>query len=127
MESENQKTHIDHWWICRPGIVLAACGLLPGTFFIGYAVLSVFQGLFVPLFTGPFTVLMQTQFAPNYLGRIFALYASINQLPAIAGLVLTSLVADRIGIENFFVLGGTVTVLTAAALFFLPSVNKLDT
>nr|WP_295870363.1 MFS transporter [uncultured Chitinophaga sp.] len=109
------------------GIVLAACGLLPGTFFIGYAVLSIFQGLFVPLFTGPFTVLMQTQFAPNYLGRIFALYTSINQLPSIAGLVLTSLVADRIGIENFFVLGGTVTVLTAAALFFLPSVNKLDT
>ncbi|MDH5827156.1 hypothetical protein ACFX5U_06775 [Sphingobacterium sp. SG20118] len=52
------------------GVVLAICGALPSGYFTAYAILTIVQGFAVPLFTGPFTVLIQTQFPPAYLGRV---------------------------------------------------------
>ncbi len=108
------------------GLVLAICGALPSTYFVTYAVLTVFQGLLVPLFTGSFTVLLQTQFAPEYLGRIFALFGSISQIPAIIGLLLTGFIADNMGVEKIFLIGGAVISLIGGLLLCISSVRKLE-
>lgn len=108
------------------GLVLAICGALPSTFFITYAVLTIGQGLAVPFFTGPFTVLIQTQFESVYLGRVFALYGSLSQLPAIIGLLFAGFIADEIGVEKLFLFGGLVVMLTGVSLFFIPAVQRVE-
>lgn len=108
------------------GLVLALCGALPSSFFITYAVLTIGQGLAVPLFTGPFTVLIQTQFESVYLGRVFALYGSLSQFPAIIGLLFAGFIADEIGVEKLFLFGGIIVMLTGVSLFFIPAVQRVE-
>lgn len=108
------------------GIVLAVCGVLPSTYFTVFVVLTIFQGLAVPLFTGPFTVLIQTQFASEYLGRVFALFGSVSQLPAMIGLLFAGFIADDIGVEKLFLFGGLVLAIIGIGLIFIPSVQQLE-
>lgn len=107
-------------------LVLALCGALHSSFFITYAVLTIGQGLAVPLFTGPFTVLIQTQFESVYLGRVFALYGSLSQFPAIIGLLFAGFIADEIGVEKLFLFGGIIVMLTGVSLFFIPAVQRVE-
>ena len=88
--------------------------------------LTVIQGLVVPLYTGPFTALLQTQFAPSYLGRIFSLYGSISQFPSVIGLLLTGFIADRLGVENIFIIGGIAISITGILLLCSASVRNLE-
>lgn len=82
------------------GLALAVCGMLPGNGYVFFAILTVVQGLIVPFLSGPFTSLLQTQFKPIYLGRVFSLFDSVSLFPSIIGLFVTSFVADSLGIGN---------------------------
>ena len=108
------------------GIIIALCGVLPKDGFIIYAVLTVIQGISVPFFSGPFTTLMQTQFAPQYLGRVFALFDSISSFPAIIGLFATGFIADALGIANIFLYCGIATVLAAVWMMSMSSIRNLE-
>ncbi len=108
------------------GIALATCGVLPPTYFTAYAVMTILQGLAVPFFTGPYTVLVQTQFDPKYLGRVFSISGSIVQLPAMLGLLFAGILADDIGVEKVFLIGGIVVTTTAIFLSLIPAVRRLE-
>lgn len=108
------------------GLALALCGMLPSTGYILFAILTVVQGLIVPFFSGPFTSLLQTQFKPAYLGRVFSLFDSISLFPSIFGLLITSFVADTFGIGNIFIYCGFAIVLTAILMMCIPSVRRLE-
>src|SRR5690606_28820062 len=108
------------------GIALATCGLLPPTYFTDYAVMTIIQGLAVPFFTGPYTVLVQTQFEPKYLGRVFSIYGSIVQLPAMLGLLFVGILADDICVEKVFLIGGMIVTVTAIFLGSIPAVRSLE-
>ena len=104
---------------------MALCGLLPTDGFILFAILTVMQGIVIPFYSGPFTTLLQTQFKPNYLGRVFALFDSVSLFPSIIGLLITSVMADSLGIANIFVYCGIAIVLTAVWMMCIPSVRNL--
>lgn len=108
------------------GLALALCGMLPSTGYVIFAILTVVQGLIVPFFSGPFTSLLQTQFKPAYLGRVFSLFDSISLFPSIFGLLITSFVADTFGIGNIFIYCGFAIVLTAILMMCIPSVRRLE-
>ena len=107
------------------GLALAICGMLPGNGYVFFAILTVVQGLIVPFLSGPFTALLQTQFKPIYLGRVFSLFDSISLFPSIIGLLVTSFVADSLGIGNIFIYCGFAIVLTAILMMCIPSVRNL--
>lgn len=108
------------------GLALAICGMLPGNGYVFFAILTVVQGLIVPFLSGPFTALLQTQFKPIYLGRVFSLFDSISLFPSIIGLLVTSFVADSLGIGNIFIYCGFAIVLTAILMMCIPSVRNLE-
>lgn len=108
------------------GVALALCGVLPSSFFFAYAILTVVQGLAVPLYAASFTALLQTQFSISYMGRIFALYGSITQLPSIFGLLLTGYLADEMGVENIFLCGGIAISIAGVLLLCSTSIRRLE-
>lgn len=108
------------------GVALALCGVLPADGFIIFAILTVIQGIAVPFFSGPFTSLIQTQFEPAYLGRVFSLFDSISLIPSIVGLFVTGIVADSLGIANIFVYCGIAILLTAILMLCIPAVRNLE-
>lgn len=108
------------------GLALAICGMLPSTGYVYFAVLSVIQGIIVPFFSGPFTSLLQTQFKPVYLGRIFSLFDSISLFPSMLGLLVTGFIADTIGIPSLFLYCGVATMLSAVWMMSIPAVRNLE-
>lgn len=108
------------------GVTIALCGVLPGNGYWFFAALTVIQGLTVPFFSGPFTTLMQTQFKPKYLGRVFALFDSVSLFPSIIGLFITSFIADSLGIAHIFIYCGIATVLAAIWMICIPSIQGLE-
>lgn len=108
------------------GVTIALCGMLPKDGYLFFAILTVIQGLTVPFFSGPFTTLMQTQFKPQYLGRVFALFDSVSLFPSIIGLFATSFFADSLGIANIFLYCGIATVLAAVWMMTIRSIRNLE-
>lgn len=108
------------------GVTIALCGILPKDGYLFFAILTVIQGLTVPFFSGPFTTLMQTQFKPQYLGRVFALFDSVSLFPSIIGLFATSFFADSLGIANIFLYCGIATVLAAVWMMTIRSIRNLE-
>lgn len=79
-----------------------------------------------PIFSGPFTSLLQTQFKPAYLGRVFSLFDSVSLLPSIIGLFITGFIADSLGIANIFICCGIAIVFTSILMMCIPAVRDLE-
>ncbi|MDM1044535.1 MFS transporter [Myroides sp. 1354] len=107
------------------GLALLICGSLSPHLFVIYAILTVVQGIAVPLYEGSITALIQTQFESKYLGRIFGLIGSICQIPAIIGLMFTAELADRFGVQNVYVAGGIALCFCAILVLSIRRVREL--
>lgn len=108
------------------GVVLIVCGVLPSSYFTLFAILTVLQGIAVPLYEGSITALIQTQFDIKYLGRVFGIVGSVCQIPAIIGLVFTAQLADKLGVQNVYVAGGMALCFCAVLVICIPSVRNLE-
>lgn len=121
-----RKVVLISWSYLLIGVTITLCGVLPKDGFVYYAILSVIQGITIPFYSGPFTTLMQTQFKPKYLGRVFSLFDSVSLFPSIIGLFVTGFVADSLGIANIFIYCGIATTLATIWMINIPSIQRLE-
>jgi MFS transporter, DHA3 family, macrolide efflux protein len=83
-------------------------------------------GLMNPLTMGPFFAVIQSTVEPDMQARIFSLMSSIGGGMAPIGLIIAGPVADRVGIQSWFLLGGSLCILMAAAGLFIPDVMNIE-
>jgi DHA3 family macrolide efflux protein-like MFS transporter len=107
------------------GLTFALSGILPPTGFVIFAVITAFGGISMSVYSGSFTVVMQTMVEPSVLGRVFSMYGSITLLPSMLGLLATGFIADSIGITNAFIISGIAISAIGLAAFFVPPVGKM--
>jgi DHA3 family macrolide efflux protein-like MFS transporter len=108
------------------GAAISVSGLLPPSGFVVFAVMSGLMGLSAPLYSAPHMALMQEKIPPEFLGRIFGLYGSLMSFTMLIGLALSGLLADMVGINIWFLLGGIVIIILAIVTFSLPSIRAID-
>lgn len=108
------------------GISLAVSGLLPRNGFVLFAVCCLVMGLSVPFYAGVQTSLFQEKIKPEFLGRVFSLTGSIISLAMPVGLILSGLFADKIGVNNWFLISGILIVGIGIACPLVPAVKLLD-
>lgn len=108
------------------GISLAVSGLLPRNGFVLFAVCCLAMGLSVPFYAGVQTSLFQKKIKPEFLGRVFSLTGSIISLAMPVGLILSGLFADKIGVNNWFLISGILIVGIGVACPLVPAVKSLD-
>lgn len=108
------------------GISLAVSGLLPRNGFVLFAVCCLAMGLSVPFYAGVQTSLFQEKIKPEFLGRVFSLTGSIISLAMPVGLILSGLFADKIGVNNWFLISGILIVGIGVACPLVPAVKSLD-
>ena len=70
--------------------------------------------------------LFQEKIKPEYLGRVFSLTGSIMSLAMPVGLILSGIFADRIGVNNWFLISGILIVGIAIVCPLIPVVKSLD-
>jgi len=107
------------------GLTFVFSGILPPTGFVYFAAVTVIGGITMTLYSGSFTVIVQTMVEPTALGRVFSLYGSITLLPSMIGLLATGFIADSIGIANAFLISGTGIALMGISAFMIPPIRKM--
>lgn len=108
------------------GASLTISGLLPTSGFVIFVVCCAVMGLSVPFYSGVQTALFQEKIKPEYLGRVFSLTGSIMSLAMPVGLILSGIFADRIGVNNWFLISGILIVGIALVCPLIPAIKLLD-
>lgn len=107
------------------GFTFMFSGILPASGYVFFAAVTVFGGISYAVYSGSFTVVVQTMVEPATLGRVFSLYGSITLLPSMVGLLSTGFIADSIGIGNAFAISGIAIIMIGIAAFFVPAIRKM--
>lgn len=105
---------------------LFVSGLLsPGGFAV-FAVCSWLMGVSGPFYWGIYTPLLQSNFEARYLGRVLSLSASIRLISGPVGLSISGVLAQRYGVEKWFLVAGGLVLLAAFLCLGVPSVRGCD-
>ena len=83
-------------------------------------------GLMSPITMGPFFAIVQSTVEPDMQARIFSLLSSVGGAMAPLGLMIAGPVADRAGIQAWFLLGGLLCILMAVTGLFIPAVMNIE-
>ena len=110
----------------RPGRGTLAIGLAPAAAFV-LAVAGIFlAGFMHPIGNGPLFAVMQARVAPEMQGRIFTLVNSMAAACTPLGLAVAGPVADAIGVQAWFKVGGLVCIVAGVGGLLVPAILHLE-
>ena len=99
------------------GLCLIVIGSVPRNMLMIFVIASAVLGASIPFYSSIRTSIIQMKFAPEYLGRIFALTSALTTFTTPVGLICAGLFAEKIGIANWFFYSGVASVALAGISF----------
>ncbi len=108
------------------GLGSLGLGLVPATAFPLAIALLFWLGFVNPITNGPLLAAVQASVAPEMQGRVFTLITSTASAMTPLGLIIAGPVADRFGVQAWFLVGGIVTLLMTGVAFFLPPIMNFE-
>jgi DHA3 family macrolide efflux protein-like MFS transporter len=108
------------------GIGTGAVGLVPANAFVWALVAFGFAGIMQPIVNGSLGATLQAVIDPGMQGRVFTLVGSLAMAMTPIGLLLAGPIADFLGLQTWYVLGGGLCIFMGSLAFLLPSVMKLE-
>ena len=115
--------------------MLGVLGLGMGVMVIGLAPVTIFMmavagygiaGFMSPMVNGSIYAILQAKVAPEMQGRIFTLFSSFAMAMTPLSMLVAAPVAELLGVRSWFLIGGALTILLAAAAFLMPSIMNLE-
>ena len=108
------------------GIGTTVIGLTPATAFT-LAVGAIFlDGFMNPIANGSLMAALQSIVPPQMQGRVFTLVASGAAAMSPLGLAIAGPVADALGVQIWFLIGGIATILMGTGSFFVPAIMRVE-
>jgi DHA3 family macrolide efflux protein-like MFS transporter len=108
------------------GVGCLVMGLLPPTAF-GLAILTMFfLGVVNPIANGPLLAAIQAVVTPGMQGRVFSLIGTVSAAMSPIGLIIAGPIADKLGVQTWFIIGGVVTLMMGIASFFVPAIMHFE-
>lgn len=101
-------------------------GFVPSNAFPLAIALFFWLGFSNPITNGPLMAAVQATVAPEMQGRVFTLIGSVASAMTPLGLIVAGPVADRFGVQTWFILGGIMTLVMAVASLFIPAVMNFE-
>jgi len=108
------------------GIFFVILGLVPASAFDLSLGLIFMAGLMNPLMNGPFMAIVQSVVPLEMQGRVFTVIMSMSGLAAPIGMAIAGPVADRFGVQLWFVIGGILSILMGVMLGLVPATRHLE-
>jgi len=90
---------------------------------VGGALLT---GIMQPITNGPLFAVMQSTVAPDMQARVFSLLGSLASGMSPIGLIIAGPISDKMGIQTWFLLGGSLCILMAIAGLFIPALMNIE-
>jgi DHA3 family macrolide efflux protein-like MFS transporter len=108
------------------GLGCLALGLLPATAFTLAVVAMFYLGVINPIVNGPLLAAVQAAVEPEMQGRVFSLIGSFSAAMSPLGLIIAGPVADYMGVQSWFIIGGVVCALMGVVGYFIPAVMTFE-
>lgn len=108
------------------GLPMAVIGIVPADIF-GLAVGAGFvAGVMQPIVNGSLGAVLQATVDPAMQGRVFTLLSSFATAMTPLGLLMAGPMADVLGVQSWYVVGGLLCAAMGVIGLFIPSVMKLE-
>lgn len=108
------------------GVGTALVGLAPADGLVIAIAAFVIAGLMNPIVNGSLGAILQAVIDPGMQGRVMSLVNSMAMAMTPIGLLLAGPIADALGLQTWYVLGGGLCIFMGLISFVLPSVMKLE-
>jgi DHA3 family macrolide efflux protein-like MFS transporter len=108
------------------GLGVVIVGLAPASLFYLAVIGLLFAGVMSAFTNGPLMAIFQAVVAPEMQGRVFALMGSLTAAMMPLGLIIAGPMADIVGVQAWFVMGGIVCIVTGVASFFIRDLQTLE-
>jgi DHA3 family macrolide efflux protein-like MFS transporter len=108
------------------GIGFSLIGFVPSNLFWLGVVSAFFAASMVPMVNGPVHAILQSAVEPEMQGRVFTLVGSLSSAMAPLGLIIAGPVADAIGVQSWYVIGGVACILMAVVGYSIPAVMNIE-
>jgi len=83
-------------------------------------------GIMQPITNGPLFAVMQSTVAPDMQARVFSLLGSLASGMAPIGLIIAGPISDKMGIQTWFLLGGSLCIFMALVGLFIPALMNIE-
>jgi DHA3 family macrolide efflux protein-like MFS transporter len=113
------------------GLIGMGAGILvvglapPSAFWVAWGGLLL-AGFMNPIANGPFFAILQDVVAPEVQGRVFTVIGSLSAAASPLGMAIAGPVADRLGVQVWFMTGGAAALLMGAVMPLIPSIMRLE-
>jgi DHA3 family macrolide efflux protein-like MFS transporter len=108
------------------GFAMVVIGFLsPSAFWLAVLMLLV-GGFSNPMVNGPLLAVIQSVVSPEMQGRVFTLMISAATAMTPLGLIIAGPLADRLGVQSWFVAGGLISSLLGVGAFFIPTITNIE-
>ena len=106
------------------GVGTVIIGMAPETAFFPALVAMGVVGCMNSITNGPAFAILQAKVAPEMQGRVFTVVGSACAVMAPLGMSIAGPVADSIGVQSWYVIGGSVTILLGITALFIPALSE---
>jgi MFS transporter, DHA3 family, macrolide efflux protein len=101
-------------------------GLMPSSGYLPALGAMLLMGLSNPIVNGPLFAALQSCVAPEMQGRVFTLLLSAATAMMPIGLVIAGPLADAMGVQTWFIIGGVVTFAMGISGLFIPALMNFE-
>jgi DHA3 family macrolide efflux protein-like MFS transporter len=108
------------------GISALITGFAPSSLFVMAVAGNTLFGMMNPLVNGPIFALLQEKIAPEMQGRVFTLVSALAGLISPIGMALAAPVADNLGVQVWWWIGGAFCMLMGASALFIRPIMTLE-
>ena len=108
------------------GVGTLLFGVAPGSWFWLAVAASAIMGVMIPLANGPLQAIMQSKVAPEMQGRVMGTTNSICMMMMPLSLLISAPVAELLGTEVWYWVGGGLVILMGVAASFVPEIMHLE-
>jgi DHA3 family macrolide efflux protein-like MFS transporter len=108
------------------GLGFLLLGLTPATMFWMALATTVLAAVMSSMTNGSLMAVLQTTVAPAMQGRVFTLMVSMATAISPLGLAVAGPVADRLGVQIWYIVGGGVCTGMGILAFFVPSILNME-
>jgi len=108
------------------GLGAIGMGIVPGTAYPVALGLMVWMGLANPITNGPLFALVQARVAPEMQGRVFTVINSLATAMTPLGMMIAGPVADWLGLQTWYVVGGLGCIVMSVVALLLPVTANME-
>jgi DHA3 family macrolide efflux protein-like MFS transporter len=105
------------------GMTFFTSGLLSEKGYWIFVFVTGIMGIGASISGASITAVIQENFPPEKLGRIFSLFMSVSIIPSAIGLLGTGFLADNIGMSYTFVISGIIIIILGIISFYIPAIK----